>query len=140
AYLIRNLKWEVDVGLDKGNARPGYRLGRLMAVLEKLQGETQGKISTTIVDRHYGAASTRPATVFSGLIGLAQHHLGKCKRPIFFQKLLGEVLEGLSVFPATLSLEEQGLFALGYYHQKQEFYRKEDSTSPDDETERGVAA
>lgn len=139
AYLIRNLNWEVNVGLDRETGRAGYRLGRLMAVLEKLQMEAQGKISVTIVDRHYGAASTRPATVFSRLIGLAQHHLAKCKRPVFFQKLLGEVMEGLSVFPATLSLEEQGLFALGYYHQKQDFYRRDDTPSPEVDAEKGTA-
>ena len=79
AYLIRNLKVEVTVGLDKDNMRPGYRLGRLMAVLERLQGSAQNNPNKTIVDRYYGAASTRPATVFPRLVALAQHHVGKLK-------------------------------------------------------------
>jgi len=137
AYLIRNLRWEVNVGLDKENTRPGYRLGRLMAVLEKVQTEAQGGISRTIVG--YGAASTRPATVFSRLIGLAQHYIPQCRRPVFFQKLLAEVLEGIAVFPPTLSLEEQGLFALGYYHQKQDFYKKHDGETAETESEKGEA-
>ncbi len=128
AYLIRNSRLEVTVGLDKNNMRPGYRLGRLLAVLERLQGSAQGNPNKTIVDRYYGAASTRPATVFPRLVALAQHHASKLKGglAVFYQKQLGEVMDGLPGFPATLSLEEQGLFALGYYHQR--FY-KEANTS-----------
>lgn len=111
------------MGLDRESPAPGYRLGRLLAVLERLQGEANRGINKTIVDRYYGAASTRPVTVFPSLIHLAQHHAGKLKSPGFFQKELGEVLEGLQAFPARLSLEEQGLFALGYYHQRQEYFK-----------------
>ena len=123
-YLIRNLKWEVRVSLDKENRDAGYRLGRLLAVLERVQSSAQNNPNKTIVDRYYGAASTRPGVVFPRLIGLAQHHLAKLKEgaQTFYQKLLGEVMDGISApFRATLSLEEQGQFAVGYYHQRQEF-------------------
>lgn len=123
ACLIRNQKLEVTVSLDKENMQPGYRLGRLLAVLERLQGDAQRSLNKTIVDRFYGAASTRPATVFPSLIRLAQHHLAKTSSPGFHQINLGEVLDGIAAFPVTLRLEEQGLFALGYYHQRQEFFR-----------------
>ena len=112
---------EVKVSLDRENIRPGYRLGRLLSVLEQLQ--TSQRAKGTIVERFYGAASTRPATVFPGLIRLAQHHFPKSSRPVFYQRQLGEVLDGIPSFPATLNLEEQGLFALGYYQQRQEFFR-----------------
>lgn len=112
---------EVKVGLDKDDLRPGYRMGRLLSVLEQLQRSQRQK--STIVERFYGAASTRPATVFPGLIRLAQHHLAKSSGGGFFQGRLGEVLDGVGGFPATLDLEQQGLFALGYYHQRQEFFR-----------------
>jgi CRISPR-associated protein Csd1 len=143
AYLIRNLRWEVNVGLDKENNRPGYRLGRLMAVLERVQGAAQNNPNKTIVDRYYGAASTRPATVFPRLVALAQHHVAKLTGglTVFYQKQLGEVMDSLSSFPATLSLEEQGLFALGYYHQRQEFYKKAETGHADgNENEKGEAA
>ena len=127
AYLIRNLRREVTVGLDKENTSPGYRLGRLMAVLERVQGQAQNNPNKTIVDRYYGSASTRPGTVFPRLIALAQHHLSKLKgnSETFHQKLLGEVMDGIAPpFAGVLSLEEQGLFALGYYHQRQDFFKK----------------
>lgn len=123
-YLNRNRKEKpIPMGLNPSETDPGYRLGRLLAVLEKLQAEAINP-SSTIVDRYYGAASTRPATVFPALLKLAQHHTGKTRTPGRYQAQLGEVLEGLSRFPSTLNLEEQGLFALGYYHQRQEFYRR----------------
>jgi CRISPR-associated protein Csd1 len=59
-------------------------------------------------------------------VTLAQHHLAKLTAGLaaHYQSLLGEVMSGLEQFPATLSLSEQGLFAIGYYHQRQEFYKK----------------
>ena len=112
------------MGLNRESPDPGYRLGRLLAVLERLQGEANRNLNKTIVDRYYGAASTRPVTVFPSLIHLAQHHAGKARNPGFFQKEIGEVLEGVETFPPHLSLQEQGLFALGYYHQRQEYFKK----------------
>jgi CRISPR-associated protein Csd1 len=127
AYMIRNLNGEIDVALDIENSKAGYRLGRLMAVLERIQGAAQNNPNKTIVDRYYGAASTRPATVFPRLLALTQHHLSKLAggAEAFYQKKLGEVIDGIAPpIPSTLSLEDQGLFALGYYHQRQEFFRK----------------
>lgn len=127
ACLIRNFRMEVGVSLDKDNVEPGYRLGRLLAVLERLQADAQNKPNKTIVDRFYGAASTRPATVFPSLMRLAQHHAAKLQSAAYFQKRLGEVLDGLATFPPTLRLDEQGLFALGYYHQRQQFFRRKET-------------
>jgi CRISPR-associated protein Csd1 len=126
-YLTRNEpKRSISVALDEGNRDAGYRLGRLLAVLERVQSEAQ-KTSKTIVDRYYGSASTRPAVVFPRLLALTQHHLAKLEqhRDRFFQKLLGEVVDGIAPpMPLTLRLEEQGQFALGYYHQRQDFFKK----------------
>jgi CRISPR-associated protein Csd1 len=71
-------------------------------------------------------------TVFPSLIHLAQHHAAKVPNSGFFQKEIGEVLEAVPSFPSHLSLEEQGLFALGYYHQRQEYFKKRE-TAPDAE-------
>ena len=142
AYLKRNLKWEVSVSLDKENRDPGYRLGRLLAVLERVQGAAQNNPNKTIVDRYYGAASTRPAVVFPRLIALAQHHLAKLKggAQSFYQKPLSEVMDGIALFRATLNLEEQGLFALGYYHQRQDFFKKRRAKNCREDTENGEEA
>jgi CRISPR-associated protein Csd1 len=129
-YFQRNSKREeISVGLDRECANTGYRLGRLLAVLERLQGQANRNLNKTIVDRYYGAASTRPVTVFPSLIHLAQHHAGKAGGAGFFQKEIGQVLDAVPAFPTHLSLEEQGMFALGYYHQRQEYFKKrEDET------------
>ena len=129
AYLKRNEESEVSVGLDRENTSAGYRLGRLMAVLERVQGAAQNNPNKTIVDRYYGSASTRPATVFPVLVALAQHHLAKLKgsAAVYYQSRLGEVMDGIASFPLTLRLEEQGLFALGYYHQRQDFFTKREN-------------
>jgi CRISPR-associated protein Csd1 len=121
------------MGLNIAETDPGYRLGRLLAVLERLQ-EKAINPSSTIVDRYYGACSTRPGTVFPTLIKLAQHHFGKTNSAGWFQAQLGEVLDGIGRFPPTLNLEEQGMFAIGYYQQRQEFYKKKDDEPKKKET------
>ncbi len=142
AYLRRNQRMEVTVALDKDNPSAGYRLGRLMAILERAQAAAQNNPNKTIVDRYYGAASTRPATVFPRLVGMAQHHIAKLTGGLqfYYQAQLGEVIAGIASFPPVLTMEEQGLFALGYYHQR--FYKKPDSESETGEsnTEKGEAA
>ena len=119
------------MALNFDNNQTGYRLGRLFAVLERLQGDAINSPNATIVDRYYGSASTTPAVVFPRLIGLAQHHASKSARGGFFQKMIEEIAWGLDpadAFPSTLPLEQQGLFALGYYHQRAELWRKKDGS------------
>lgn len=116
-------KEEYMTQLEPSDQRPAYRCGRLLAVLEAVQRAAQGKINTTLVDRFYGAASTAPATVFGNLLGDAQPHLAKLRktRPAThhaLQQRLEDVLNGLASFPHTLSLQDQALFSLGYYHQR----------------------
>ena len=121
---------ELKMSLDGNNTDIGYRLGRLFAVLEKIQQEANPGINATIRDRFYGAASGTPAAVFGNLMRLKNHHLSKLAgqgRRIYFEKLLGEIISGMPAavgFPAHLSLEEQGRFAIGYYHQQQDFFAK----------------
>lgn len=118
---------EVSVALDTTRSDVGYRLGRLFAVLEKLQNEAQGDINRTISESYFGAASSTPRSVFQTLMRLHQHHLRKLEaerpgRDIYFRRLLGEVVSSLDDFPSQLDLEAQGLFSIGYYHQQQAFY------------------
>lgn len=134
AVLVRNARFyssnvsEVTVSLDLENLHVGYRLGRLFAVLEKVQEEAHPGLNATIRDRFYGAASSTPITVFSNLMKLNKHHLAKIEhkgRAVNLEKLIGEIIDGLTdSFPAQLPMIEQGRFAIGYYHQKQAFYKK----------------
>jgi CRISPR-associated protein Csd1 len=122
------------VALDTTRTEVGYRLGRLFAVLEKLQNEAQGDINRTISESYFGAASSTPRSVFGTLMRLHQHHLRKLEaerpgRDRYFRRLLGDVVSGLADYPPQLDLEAQGLFSIGYYQQQQAFYvRSEDST------------
>lgn len=118
---------EMKVNLDPANTNIGYRLGRLFATLEKIQQEASPGINATIRDKFYGAASSTPVTVFGNLMRLKNHHLaklGSAGRRVQFEKLLGEVMCGISDFPAHLRLADQGRFSIGYYHQMQNFYTK----------------
>jgi CRISPR-associated protein Csd1 len=112
--------------LDLANNNPGYRMGRLFAVLEKIQEEASPGLNATIRDRYYGAASSTPVAVFTTLLRLKNAHLKKLStgRNTYFEKLLGEVLAPVADFPRHLSLPDQGRFALGYYQQRQDFFSK----------------
>ena len=112
--------------LDLANNNPGYRMGRLFAVLEKIQEEASPGLNATIRDRYYGAASSTPVAVFTTLLRLKNAHLKKLStgRNAYFEKLLGEILEAVTDFPKHLPLPDQGRFALGYYHQRQDFFAK----------------
>ncbi|MEO8384611.1 MAG: type I-C CRISPR-associated protein Cas8c/Csd1 [Betaproteobacteria bacterium] len=123
---------ELNVSLDLSNNNAGYRLGRLFAVLERAQERANPGLNATIRDRYYGAASSTPVAVFSNLMKLKNHHIAKLENKgeaVNLEKLIGEVMDGVSDFPAHLALADQGRFAVGYYHQRQAFYNK--STSPE---------
>ncbi len=133
AYLLRHRSsgttpLEVSVSLDKNNAAQPYVLGRLFAVLERLQGVALGDINATIRDRYFGAASRNPATVFPRLLTLSVHHASKAAESgRWLERAKGEVMDLLPPqlpFPPVLKLEDQGLFAVGYYHQREAFFTK----------------
>jgi len=128
-YKNPNAKEELKMSLDKENKNIGYRLGRLFATLEKIQQEASPGINATIRDRFYGAASSTPATVFGNLMRLKNHHLAKLEntgRKIYFEKLIGEIMEEITDFPAHMPIADQGRFAVGYYHQTQDFFPKKE--------------
>lgn len=135
AFLVRekrnrNQKEELEMSLDRSNANSGYLLGRLFAVLEKIQEEASPGLNVTIRDRFYGSASSTPVTAFPHLMKLKNHHLSKIEnkgRAVFFEKEIGEVLNDLNGFPPHMSLEDQGYFAVGYYHQRQDFFKKREN-------------
>lgn len=129
-YYKRNEK-EVSVSLDPTNTNIGYRLGRLFAVLEKIQEEANPGINATIRDRFYGAASSTPVTGFFVPMKLKNHHLAKLEnrgRAVNLDRLISEIVEGIDDFPSHLSLPDQGRFAVGYYHQRHALFTKKSAT------------
>ena len=130
AYLLRlsragltNLNEDlITVSLNDESTNVPYRLGRLFAVLEKAQKSANPKIERTIQDSYFSSASSTPGAVFPAILKLNQHHLSKIRseKPglgVYYSKLIGEIISSIDKFPAFLSLEEQGMFMLGYYHQ-----------------------
>lgn len=129
AYLNRNHRKGIAVALDTARPDPPYRLGRLLAVIDRLQHHALGGVNATLVDRYYGSASSTPEAVFPTLVRRSQHHMGKLRREKpdlarAMDRLLQDVMTTLSTFPKTLNMEQQALFALGFYHQRQSFFTK----------------
>jgi CRISPR-associated protein Csd1 len=125
-----NPETEYTAMLDPNNPDNAYRLGRLFAVLEKTQEDASPGLNATIRDRYYGAASSTPAAVFSTLLRLKNHHVAKLHpgQAVNREKLIGEIMDGLDKFPGHLPLPAQARFALGYYHQRQDFFKKKETT------------
>jgi CRISPR-associated protein Csd1 len=103
--------------------RSAYHCGRLLAELEATQRAAIGKINASLTDRYYGAASSNPATAFPPLMRGARAHLSKLRKNQAgtcnaLEERIEEITSHLSDFPKTLTMQHQGLFALGYYHQR----------------------
>ncbi len=130
--LVRNYHMEeVHVALDVQNREPAYLLGRLFAALDRVQQDALGNVNASTAERYYGAASSTPAAVFPTLLRRSQHHLAKLGREkaglgVLRERLLAEIMGGLERFKRTMTLPEQGLFALGFHHQRQDFFRKKE--------------
>lgn len=128
AYLIRNEGMEVSMALDEERRDVAYRLGRLLAVLDKLQTDVLPDVNATIVDRFYGAASTTPRAIFPTLFRRGVHHLSSLRRgdkvglAITRERLMQEILSEVSDYPSTLPIAQQALFSLGFYHQRQDLF------------------
>lgn len=136
AYLNRNLRKELSVSLDPNRPEAAYHLGRLFAALEKVQEDALPGLNDTIKDRYFGAASATPQSVFPRLIRLKQHHIGKIDNTghrIVHERRIQDIMARLGDFPAHMNLHDQGLFAIGYYHQRKDiFTRKDQPTEKED--------
>lgn len=137
AVLIRNARKEVPVSLDPDNTAQGYLLGRLFATYERIQTEALPGLNATIRDKFYGSASATPRKTFPVLDRGSANHLAKLAKDkkgyaVVLERLLMSIMEHLNPdgdpFPAFLAAEQQSLFAVGYYHQKHEFFRRKDGS------------
>jgi CRISPR-associated protein Csd1 len=140
AFLVRNARFsnstnkEVSVALDKTYDNIGYVLGRLFAVFERIQETAQAGIKKTIRDTYFGAATSSPRATYKRLDELSIHHIAKIRNSghsvIWFEQLKQEVygLIPASGIPKLLNLEDQSRFAVGYYHQRQDFFKKNEKS------------
>jgi CRISPR-associated protein Csd1 len=135
AVLIRNFSWEVPVSIDLENKDSGYLLGRLFAAYEHAQTQALGpNVNATIRDQYYGTASATPRSVFPLLQRKAMHHLSRLRKDkpglaVNLDRRIGEIFELAdpdSLFVPTLSAQRQAMFAVGYYHQRNDFYRRKE--------------
>ncbi len=135
AILIRNWKSkEAPVALDLSNTNKGYILGRLFAFYEQIQSVALDyKVNASVKDKYYASASAQPRKVFSFLERGSANHLSKIgkRRPgykINLEKQVGAIMDlmqpSADPYPIAFSTEEQALFGLGYYHQRNEFFKK----------------
>lgn len=121
-------KEELKLALDIENNDQAYLCGRLFAMLERIQNNAStSELNRTIKDSYFSSACAKPADIFPRLMKLAQYHLKKDDYGIIDNKIVGEIMEKLGdEFPQTLSLNDQGKFIIGYYHQYQSFFKKSD--------------
>ena len=134
AYLIRNSGMEEGekyMGVNEENHDTAYVLGRVFSVLEAIQEEANPGINATIRDRYFNAACATPASVFPVLMKLKNSHVKKLETSkksfkIYYENLLTQLMGSIEEFPKRMTLEEQGRFILGYYHQVQKRYEKKE--------------
>lgn len=130
------IKEGVPMSLDKESKNPAYLLGRMFAVLERIQYQALGDINAGIADRYYGSASAVPFSVFPRLLVGARHHLSRLRKDkpglaVNLDKDLGEIISALPQnYPRHFSIDEQGRFSIGYYQQKQSYFASKESVTP----------
>jgi len=146
AYLIRKYRNQPQnqiqevlvMSLNEKSTIPAYLLGRLFAVLEKAQQEAIGDVNASIKDRYFTSACAAPRTVFPTLLRLSQHHISKADYGYISDRRIQDILDLLDVeknpIPSHLTLDEQGIFVLGYYHQRADFYISKADRNPVEST------
>lgn len=139
AFLVRNRKQEIPMTLDSTNMDIGYRLGRLFAIVERIQEEAVPGANATVRDRFFASAAATPARTFPIIVKNAQHGLAKIRKdkPGWaknLDKAIQEIVGGIDAatgFPASMPSDKQGMFILGYYQQRQDFYTKKEKNTED---------
>ena len=137
-YLSNKNKEYLNMNtLNPENPDVAYQIGRLFCILENTQNKAQPEINSTITDKYWSSARQRPAQIIGGtLLNLFKKHVSKLQKDsstrslgFYFDGQVGDILAKIGCIPSKLTLDEQAMFALGYYHQKS--YRKpvEEQTS-----------
>lgn len=143
AYLTRKTchipnhpyKEVLQMTLNENSTNKAYLMGRLFAILEKAQENASGgNLNATIKDRYFTTACAAPASVFPVLLRLSQHHISKDDKygkssEWKIRTVMGKLEVEDEPFPRHLNLDEQGIFILGYYHQREDFFTKRTGNS-----------
>jgi CRISPR-associated protein Csd1 len=123
--ILKRTEVSVSETLNPDERHPAYLCGRLLAVFEQIQYAALGEVNANVVDKFYSTFSAAPALVFARLVSNTQNHLRKLRgdKPGAFvsnDRRLAEILNllGTAPPPTQFSLQDQGRFALGYYHEK----------------------
>ena len=134
AFLIRKYRYKTEnpfeevltMALNEQCTIPAYLLGRLFAVLERVQAEAIKNLNASMKDRYFTSACASPGNVFPRLLLLSQHHLAKLDNKIYWERHIEDIVHTLDVennsIPVRLTLEQQGIFILGYYHQRKDLW------------------
>jgi CRISPR-associated protein Csd1 len=120
---------EIRPEMNPNNESPGYLLGQLMAVLERIQQAALKDINASVIDRYFSGASAAPRTVFVRLLKNSQHHARKgmddpAAAGLVFglERLKDELTDSFDPknngLPSRLDVEQQGLFVLGYHQMR----------------------
>ena len=139
AFLTRNTNQKgLTMSLNTENKNPAYLLGRLFATLEMTQNDASGGVNAGVGDKFYSSASSTPRIVFPTMLDMFRKWIKKLSsdKPglaVVRDKLVGEILDDIDStkgFPSQLSLEDRGLFAIGYYQQMRAFFTKKTEAEP----------
>lgn len=106
--------------LNPEHPNSAYHCGRLLAVFARLQRAALGDVGAGVVQRYYTAASQTPGLVLGRLAANAKNHLSKLEGGLawWYENQIADVMSRIrDQIPSTLTLENQSLFALGYYQQ-----------------------
>lgn len=145
AYLVRffekpgdnPMSDSITPALNPALPSAAYHCGRILAILAALQKRALGSVGAGVIQRYYASASTNPGLVFGRLLKNAQYHIDKLgpDKSSYFEYLLAQTMTCIpNDFPRVLSLQEQGLFGLGYYHQIADLRKKHVVTGDDQDT------
>lgn len=127
---------DLPMSLDIENNNEAYLLGRLFAVIERIQSNAVKEANATVTDRYFGSASTVPYSVFPRLLAGSKNHLSKIRKQkpgvaVNLDKDMTEIIAKLpAYFSKHLSIEDQGRFTIGYYQQRERDFssRRQDSS------------
>jgi CRISPR-associated protein Csd1 len=119
AYHLRKGDPQMQAHINPEHPSPAYHCGRLLAVLANLQRAALGDVGAGVVQRYYTAASQTPGLVIGRLAANAKNHLNKLEGGLawWHENQIADVMAAMDEIPKTLTLEQQSLFALGYYQQ-----------------------
>ena len=119
-------KEEITMAWNEDNKNPAYLCGGLFAIYEKIQQDSSGgNLNRTIKDSYFASACSRPSSVFPKLAKLSQNHMRKLSEgaEIYYNKMIGDIMSSIDgEFPATLNLDDQGRFIVGYYQMNKKLY------------------